>query len=102
MRIGSVLAMAMAAALTLPGCERLRQKFEPPTTYAPPDRPNDSCNSAPYREYAGQNSSALAGVFVPDPYRVIEDGAPMTMDYNPARLNFTLSADGTVLRVWCG
>lgn len=102
MRIGIHLAVAVLAVLTVPGCERLRQKFEPPASFVPPERPNDSCNSAPFRPYLGQPFSALQGIFIPEPYRVLEEDSQATADYSPARLNFLLSADGTLRDLSCG
>lgn len=96
------LVFLAALACGVSGCDRIAARFEPPARFVPPERPNDSCNSAAYRSHVGQPSDALAAIYIPEPYRVIEDGAPVTLDYNPARLNIDLGPDGVVVRLWCG
>ncbi|MEM7650945.1 MAG: I78 family peptidase inhibitor [Pseudomonadota bacterium] len=36
------------------------------------------------------------------PYRILPPGSMMTMDHNPNRVNFDVSDDGLITRVWCG
>ncbi len=86
------------AAVLLAACSHA----EPPAKYVPPERPDDSCNSAPYREYVGQPVSVLDDLVIPDPKRIIPMGAPATMDYNPVRVNFDLDAASNITRIWCG
>ena len=73
-----------------------------PETYVPPERPNDSCNSAAYREFIGQPASVLNDLVIPDPKRILPEGAPMTEDYSPVRVNFDIDGAGNIGRVWCG
>jgi hypothetical protein len=35
-------------------------------------------------------------------YRILKPGSPMTMDYNPNRVNLELDGYGAIQRVWCG
>nr|WP_275982051.1 I78 family peptidase inhibitor [Frigidibacter sp. ROC022] len=96
------MVILTALACGVAGCARVAEKFEPPARFELPELPSDSCNSAGFRGFVGQSSAALGTVFIPEPYRVLEEGAPVTQDYNPIRLNFDLATDGTVVRVWCG
>lgn len=36
------------------------------------------------------------------PFRILPPGSAMTMDHNPARVNFDLDEAGTITRIWCG
>ncbi|KAF2145564.1 uncharacterized protein K452DRAFT_243704 [Aplosporella prunicola CBS 121167] len=39
---------------------------------------------------------------LPQSHRIVQEGGPMTMDYNPERLNVHVAEDGTVRKVTHG
>ena len=88
---------ALTLALLAAGCADAG-----PEPVEPPDLATDSCNAAAYRSYVGEPQGALDDLVIPDPKRIIPEGAPVTMDYNPVRLNFDLDAAGNIARIWCG
>lgn len=75
----------------------------PPTTtvIVPVVTTGDTCGAARYQSLIGQTgpSLMLPGDAV---YRVYKKGDPITMDMQPARLNFETDARGKLLRVTCG
>ena len=62
----------------------------------------DACGAAALSHLVGEDRSALAAMTFPDTTRFIGPDDAVTMDHVPERLNFDLSEDGTILRVWCG
>ena len=36
------------------------------------------------------------------PYRIVPEGSFLSQDFNPERVNFELSDDGTITAIWCG
>lgn len=69
-----------------------------PPVPAPPD---DSCGARAYLPLIGQKSPAIT---IPPntPYRSYRSGDPVTMDYNPRRLNFEHDRAGRLVRASCG
>ena len=61
----------------------------------------DACGASGYRGLVGQ---PLAAVTLPAALndRVIRPGTPVTMDYDPTRLNLRLDAEGVIVAVDCG
>ena len=49
-----------------------------------------------------RGKAATATGDVPEPKRIIAQGAMVTMDHNPSRTNFDLDEKGMIRRVWCG
>ncbi|MCE2739536.1 MAG: hypothetical protein LW703_14525 [Rhodobacter sp.] len=67
-----------------------------------PPAAEDTCGAADLASLVGQpvsrfNAEARAG-----PARVIRPGQPVTMDYNPLRLNVLLDADDRMVAFRCG
>lgn len=36
------------------------------------------------------------------PYRLIPPGTQVKLDHDPARVNFSITDDGIIIRIWCG
>lgn len=65
-----------------------------------PAASEDSCNAAAYADLIGRGAaSALA---VPNPKRTYRIGDPITMDFNPNRVNIQLDETDTIFAVTCG
>lgn len=62
----------------------------------------ESCGAAGLQALIGQPESAVTALALPGPVRVIRPGMPVTMDYNPARLNVDVNDRGTIVAVRCG
>lgn len=91
------LLAACAAALSLAACTTV--VVEDP---APEPLPTvDACNSAAYQQYVGERSPTIA-VPAGTMYRHYRTGDPVTMDLQPARLNFEYDRSGTLIKVSCG
>ena len=67
--------------------------------------PNKTCDTGDFAKYVGGSSNALTsgpearGLAV----RIVTAGSPITMDFNPQRVNVELEDDGaTVKAVFCG
>ncbi|MDO5528595.1 MAG: I78 family peptidase inhibitor [Paracoccus sp. (in: a-proteobacteria)] len=96
----SVLRMTslgvLAAPFILAACEPL-----PPETVVIVPEPTAVCIADNYQDLVGQRSPAISlphGTV----YRQYRTGEPVTMDHNPARLNFEYDRTGTLVRVSCG
>ena len=61
-----------------------------------------SCGAAELGDLIGQPGEVLHGMKFAGPVRIIEFGQPVTMDFNPNRLNISKDPDGVIERVWCG
>jgi len=70
------------------------------TGCVPPEA--DSCGAQGLEHLVGQPAQVLDSMRFGGPVRILQEGAPMTMDYNPGRLNITKDAAGRISRVWCG
>lgn len=85
---GSVLALAACAPL-------------PPS--GPPTDGPDQCMASQYQYLVGQNRSRIPAQPSGATWRVTCTTCPVTMDYNPNRLNiFYNEQSGTVEQVRCG
>jgi hypothetical protein len=73
----------------------------PPIAADPAPAP-DSCGAARARLLVGQPASALLLIGARGPIRVLGPDQPMTMDFNPDRLNVFTDAAGRIERVTCG
>lgn len=62
----------------------------------------DECGASDFAYLIGRRGSILNGMKFAGPVRILEFGQPMTMDYNPARLNIEKNKAGAIGRVWCG
>lgn len=50
----------------------------------------------------GQDRAAISGMRFAQVLRVFEEGQPVTMDFNPERLNIQYSKRGKIQAVTCG
>ncbi len=64
--------------------------------------PEDSCGAVELAYLVGQPAQILERTELPQPVRIIEFGQPITMDFNPERLNVRIDPAGVIDRVWCG
>jgi hypothetical protein len=104
----------LALALLLAACAPAVPEAPPPGAPQPGDliadtggdslleREPDLCRAADYQAYVGQPGTVVQTLVIIRSYRVIEFGGIVTQEYNPGRLNFRLSPEGTIARVDCG
>lgn len=72
-----------------------------PTT--PPTDGPAQCKADQYQRYVGRNRSALPAKPAGETWRVTCTTCPMTMDYNPTRLNILYEeSTGLIREVKCG
>ena len=68
----------------------------------PADGPNQ-CKADRYQRYIGRNRSELPAAPAGETWRVTCTTCPVTMDYNPSRLNiFYEQSTGVIREVRCG
>ncbi len=72
-----------------------------PAQPAPPGSPDD-CRASELQGLVGQPSVVLERMRFAQVVRVIHYGMPVTMDFNPARLNIQLDQRDVIERVSCG
>lgn len=80
--------------LALAGCDMLAPEPEGPAV--------DLCHAATFQPYVGQPVTVLLDFVVPEPFRVIRPGDPVTEDYSPQRLNIWLDDAERITAVDCG
>lgn len=99
-----VLAGVVAAALA--GCASEPPPAPPPPAPKAPPPPvaeADQCGAKPAQVYVGRPRSEIPVPVQPSLQRVACTTCPMTMDFNPRRLNFLFDAEtGIVREVKCG
>lgn len=94
-----LLIMSLAAAGLLSACA--------PTTGSEPATPPmdgpTACKADQYQRLVGTNRSQLPQTPAGETWRVSCTTCPVTMDYNPARLNIVYDeATGVIRQVKCG
>lgn len=89
---GMGAGLLMAALLT--GCVT--------TLPEDPGTGGESCGAADLQNLVGQDVSVLSGIRFSQPLRVYRQGDPVTMDFNPERLNIETGPGSVILRVSCG
>jgi hypothetical protein len=67
-----------------------------------PSAAEDSCGAAGLASLIGQPVARFNAQARKGPARVIRPGQPITMDYNPLRLNVLLDADDRIVGARCG
>lgn len=78
-------------------------KPAPPPPPPPPPREPDQCGAADAQKYLGRPRTEIPVPVLPNLQRVACTTCPMTMDFNPRRLNFLYdAATGLVKEVKCG
>ena len=94
-----ILMLSLAAAGLLSACA-------PTSGSDPATPPMDSpraCKADQYQRLVGTNRSQLPAAPAGETWRVTCTTCPMTMDYNPRRLNITFDqASGVIREVKCG
>ena len=104
-------ARAALAALTftLAACASEAPKPAPPPAPAPaprpapPIRPADACGAAEAQTYVGRLRTEIPVPVLPALQRVACTTCPVTLDFNPRRLNFLFDAEtGRIAQVKCG
>ena len=93
------IAFAATALLAATACARERPVVTPP---AP-----DECGANLVSRYIGSAASpevraSIAARVGERPIRYYTAGDPVTMDFNPARLNVELYSNGRIARLRCG
>lgn len=69
----------------------------------PPGDGPDQCKAAQYQSYVGRNRSTLPPKPTGETWRVTCTTCPVTMDYNPTRLNILYDEQtGIIRQVKCG
>lgn len=101
------LALTTACASPPPPAAPIRPApvYTPPPAYVPPPPPppRDQCGAAALQNLVGQPRTAIPVPVNPALRRVTCTTCPMTMDFNPARLNILYDEEsGTVREVKCG
>lgn len=66
------------------------------------ERQPDLCQASSFAHVVGQPSSAVAGLGISRPYRIVEFRGIEAQQYQPERVNFHLDQQGLVSRVDCG
>lgn len=61
-----------------------------------------ACGAAELAYLVGQSGSVLDAMRFAGPVRILDWNQPMTMDFNPERLNIRKDEAGVIDRVWCG
>lgn len=97
-------------ALALTGCASEVDQPPPPPPPSrpappppPPPPPADECGAAAAQRYVGKNRSEIPVPVNPTLQRVACTTCPVTMDFNPRRLNFFFDAQtGVIKEVKCG
>lgn len=90
-----VLLLPMLAA----GC--MPETPPPPAPEMPPPMAGASCGAGRYAALIGQSGVTIS-IPADAPYRSYKTGDPVTMDFNPKRLNFEHDKTGKLVRVTCG
>lgn len=71
-------------------------------TPAMSDTSQHTCAAGLILPLIGEPKSALDGLTIPGPLRIIGPGMAMTMDHNPERTNVETDEADHIRRVWCG
>jgi len=92
------LMLCLAAAGLMAACARVDSG-----SAVPPDGAPTQCKADQYRHLIGRNRSEIPATPAGQTWRVTCTTCPVTMDYNPNRLNiFYDEATGVIRRVECG
>lgn len=71
-------------------------------TTTPSAEPTDTCGAEALQSYVGQSVSALSGVTLPEPARLIGPNTAVTRDYRVERLNIHFDDGSQIIRIECG
>lgn len=99
--LGATLLLASACAEPPPPAAN--PPPHPRPAPAPQPEARDECGASDYRDLVGQPRSKIPVPVDPGLQRVACTTCPVTMDYNPRRLNFFFDAEtGLIHEVRCG
>ena len=112
-QVGMRQAIVAAGLLALAACSTAPESpapppppppaVAPPATPATPPPVEDACNAKANQRFVGRPRSEVPVPVKPDLQRVACASCPITMDYNPNRLNFFFDAGtGIIKEVRCG
>jgi hypothetical protein len=99
----TTLSIAVLAAAALAGC-----RLVPPADASPPAVPPEKCGAGLVGdrwlgfEPTPEVKAYIAARVGDRPIRYYTIGDPITMDYNPNRLNVVLGRDGRIEKLRCG
>jgi len=97
--------MSAAALLALVACEPTTSdgsSGDAPGNGAQREARASSCGADTVQNFVGGPRSALSQTAWPAGTRFIFPGMPVTTEFLPTRLNFTIGQDGIVSKAWCG
>ena len=101
----SLALLALAAGLA--ACRLIPPASAPPPAEPPPVVADDDCGAGLLDRWLNALPTAevnadIAARVGDRPIRTYTEGSPVTMDFNPRRLNVELGADGRIKRFRCG
>ncbi|MFD1801515.1 I78 family peptidase inhibitor [Mixta tenebrionis] len=91
-------AALVMALFTLAACQHAQKGADT----AAVDVENNRCGAADYQNYVGKPLTAVNGLHINGPVRVIPWHSAVTMDFNLNRLNFLGDKDDVITSVYCG
>ncbi|HZW16683.1 MAG TPA: I78 family peptidase inhibitor [Brevundimonas sp.] len=97
-------APAPAPAEETPAPAAAEPRPTPPAANDPATpAPTGACGAAERQDWIGRARSDLPSPPADSAWRIYETGQPVTMDYNPGRLNIEIDPDSqAVIRLTCG
>ena len=106
MKLKILAGVGLALLMTACASDAPQPAPPPPAPYRPappPPPPADQCGAAEAQKYVGRSRTEIPIPVLPALQRVACTTCPVTMDYNPRRLNFFYDAQtGIVKEVKCG
>jgi len=106
MKLKILAGAGLALLMTACASDAPQPAPPPPAPYRPappPPPPADQCGAAEAQKYVGRSRTEIPIPVLPALQRVACTTCPVTMDYNPRRLNFFYDAQtGIVKEVKCG
>ncbi|NDL61951.1 I78 family peptidase inhibitor [Acerihabitans arboris] len=85
---------------TLAAC-RSAENHQSTHNAAQPLPVDDTCLATSFRNLIGKPDSVLDSMRFSVPMRLIRPGQPVTMDFNPKRVNFISDAQGVIINIRC-
>lgn len=99
----AALTFTLAACASEPPAPPPAPAPSPAPRPAPPIRPADACGAVEAQRYVGRLRTEIPVPVLPALQRVACTTCPVTLDFNPRRLNFFYDAEtGVIKEVRCG